>query len=181
MCVCVKDRARGRKGEKERERDTERALLPRSPTPPRARSARGAWTGVTALSDSDQGRPDSMRDSDQPGNVSKGDAHAPMYLLRSSGPFTPMNPSPHRPATAPASSVFPHPGGPYSSTPDRTLPAGSVTAPRRIPAGSRPGHGGGSVDNRLLSPRRKEDPAPTNRAATCYRQGQQILHVYDSD
>mmetsp|Transcript_25866 Transcript_25866/g.61510 ORF Transcript_25866/g.61510 Transcript_25866/m.61510 type:complete len:273 (+) Transcript_25866:336-1154(+) len=45
---------------------------------------------------------------------------APMYLLRSSGPLTLMKLSCVRPATAPASTVFPHPGCPYRSAPERT-------------------------------------------------------------
>lgn len=41
----------------------------------------------------------------------------PIYLLSISGPFTDIKFSPQAPAIALASKVFPHPGGPYSSTP----------------------------------------------------------------
>src|SRR5437667_3715681 len=46
---------------------------------------------------------------------------APIYLLRISGPLTLMKLRPHSPATALASKVFPHPGYPYSNSPDRSL------------------------------------------------------------
>mmetsp|Transcript_44234 Transcript_44234/g.87266 ORF Transcript_44234/g.87266 Transcript_44234/m.87266 type:complete len:233 (-) Transcript_44234:695-1393(-) len=45
---------------------------------------------------------------------------SPTYLFRSSGPFTLMKLAPDSDATAFASSVFPHPGGPYRRTPAGT-------------------------------------------------------------
>mmetsp|Transcript_26635 Transcript_26635/g.63116 ORF Transcript_26635/g.63116 Transcript_26635/m.63116 type:complete len:393 (-) Transcript_26635:1403-2581(-) len=44
---------------------------------------------------------------------------SPMYMLISSGPFTPRKLVEHSLATALASSVLPVPGGPYSRTPER--------------------------------------------------------------
>ncbi|EZF92163.1 hypothetical protein H113_06952 [Trichophyton rubrum MR1459] len=45
---------------------------------------------------------------------------APIYLLRISGPFTLIKLRPHSPATALARSVLPHPGNPYSKSPERS-------------------------------------------------------------
>ena len=46
---------------------------------------------------------------------------APMYLLRTSGPFTLMRRMPAAATAAATMWVLPQPGGPYSSTPVRSL------------------------------------------------------------
>ena len=44
---------------------------------------------------------------------------APIYLFRTSGPFTLTNRRPEAATAAATACVFPHPGGPYSSAPVR--------------------------------------------------------------
>ena len=43
-------------------------------------------------------------------------SEAPMYLFKSSGPFTEINRREHAAAAAPTMCVFPQPGGPYKRT-----------------------------------------------------------------
>eukprot|EP00962_Isochrysis_galbana_P018378 scaffold5305_cov107-Isochrysis_galbana.AAC.2 len=81
---------------------------------------------------------------------------SPTYLLRSSGPETDMKEACDSLATAFASSVLPHPGGPYSSTPhDGFRPSDSM----------RPGSRTGST-MRVSSSSRKSASAPTSAQFT---------------
>ena len=48
-------------------------------------------------------------------------SEAPIYLFRSSGPFTDINLNEQAAAAAPTMCVFPHPGGPYKRIFDRNL------------------------------------------------------------
>eukprot|EP00160_Parvularia_atlantis_P006185 Unigene15378_Nuclearia_a/m.45974 Unigene15378_Nuclearia_a/g.45974 ORF Unigene15378_Nuclearia_a/g.45974 Unigene15378_Nuclearia_a/m.45974 type:complete len:361 (+) Unigene15378_Nuclearia_a:346-1428(+) len=73
---------------------------------------------------------------------------APMYLLSSSGPLMLTKFRPHSRATADARNVLPHPGGPYSSRPERRRSGHCANS-----GAYRVGHSSVSSSTRLVSRR----------------------------
>jgi len=99
-----------------------------------------------------------------------------MYLSNISGPLTDIKCNPHSAATALASIVLPHPGGPYSMTPE-----GSLIGARRYKGAYNVGNSNVSFNCRLTC-KKKEERRKTNEsyvdAMYCVNK---IAHLHQQD